>query len=107
MQHFEFNRALDEVWKTVRALNQYLEQVKPWEIAKHRETDTEAEPHLAEVLAYAAGTLVQVADLLVPFMPQTAATIRNMFETGVVPDTITPLFPKVYLHTADPRAKKE
>lgn len=107
IQQFEFNRALDEVWKTVRALNQYLEQVKPWEIAKHRETDTEAEPHLAEVLAYAAGTLVQVADLLVPFMPQTAATIRNMFETGVVPDTITPLFPKVYLHTADPRAKKE
>lgn len=49
MQHFEFNRALDEVWKLVRALNQYLEQVKPWEIAKHRETDTEAEPHLAEV----------------------------------------------------------
>lgn len=107
MQQFEFNRALDEVWKTVRALNQYLEQVKPWEIAKHRETDTEAEPHLADVLAYAAGTLVQVADLLVPFMPQTAATIRSMFEAGVVPDTITPLFPKVYLHTADPRAKKE
>lgn len=106
MQKLEFNRALDEVWVTVRALNQYLENVKPWEIAKHRATDTEAESHLAEVLAYASGTLLQVADLLVPFMPATAESIRTTFETGVIPEVLTPLFPKIYLHTPDPRAPK-
>ncbi|QQS22067.1 methionine--tRNA ligase [Candidatus Saccharibacteria bacterium] len=103
MRAFEFNRALDEVWGTVRSLNQYLEHVKPWEIAKNRDKDTEANEHLAEVLAYAASTLIQIADLLTPFMPSTAATIHHMFDTGVVPSDMQPLFPKIYLHTVDPR----
>lgn len=104
MKNFEFNKALDEVWNTVRALNQYLEHVKPWEIAKNREKDTEASEHLAEVLAYASSTLLQVADLLLPFMPSTSEAIRKTFETGVIPGELTPLFPKIYLHTTDPRA---
>ncbi|MGB4768152.1 MAG: class I tRNA ligase family protein [Candidatus Saccharimonas sp.] len=107
MNAYEFNRALDEVWVTIRALNQYLETVKPWQIAKTRETDTEAAEHLEEVLAHASGTLLQIADLLLPFMPTTAKAIHTTFETGVVPASFTPLFPKVYLHTVDPRAPKE
>lgn len=106
MREFEFNRAMDEVWASVRALNQYLEHVKPWEIAKKKDTDPEEADHLAEVLAYAASTLVQIADLLVPFMPGVAAAIKATFESGVVPDEITPLFPKIYNHTDDPRAPK-
>lgn len=107
MNAYEFSRALDEVWVTIRALNQYLETVKPWQIAKTRETDTEAAEHLEEVLAHASGTLLQIADLLLPFMPTTAKAIHTTFETGVVPASFTPLFPKVYLHTVDPRAPKE
>lgn len=106
MDHLEFNRALDDVWVTVRSLNQYLENVKPWEIAKKREKDTEATEHLAEVLAYAASTLTQVSDMLMPFMPTTAQTIHDTFATGVIPETITPLFPKIYAHTPDPHAEK-
>lgn len=106
MEQFEFNRALDDVWNTIRSLNQFLENVKPWEIAKQRDKDPEAESHLAEVLAHAAGTLLQVSDLLVPFMPATAQTIQTMFGTGVVPDEIAQLFPKIYVHTPDPRAPK-
>ncbi len=106
MINFEFNRALDEVWTMVRSLNQYLETVKPWEIAKQRDTDTEASEHLAEVLGHATGTLLQIADLLLPFMPGTAKAIHAAFETGVVPAGITPLFPKIYQHTPDPRAPK-
>lgn len=106
MDAYEFNRALDIVWNTVRSLNQYLENVKPWEIAKNREKDPEAADHLAEVLAHASSTLIQVADLLQPFMPKTAEAIHSMFDTGVVPNELTPLFPKIYLHTEDPRAPK-
>ncbi len=106
MKEFAFNRAIDEVWGTVRALNQYLENVKPWEIAKNKDKDAEAAEHLAEVLAYASSTLIQIGDLLMPFMPTTAKAIHALFETGVVPNEITPLFPKIYLHTPDPRAPK-
>ena len=105
VESLEFDRAIDEVWVTVRALNQYLERVKPWEIAKRRETDTEAAEHLAEVLAHATGTLLQIGDMLVPFMPGTAEVIHRTFESGVVPSDFQPLFPRLYLHTPDPQAK--
>ena len=107
IESLEFNRALDEVWVIVRALNQYIDRVKPWEVAKRRESDVEAETHLAEILAHAAGTLLQVADLLLPFLPTTARSIKNIFASGVVPADVQPLFPKIYLHTSDPRATKQ
>lgn len=104
---FEFDKALDEVWQTVRSLNQYIERVKPWEIAKRRESDpVEAESHLAEVLSHCVGSLLQVGDLLVPFMPATAQAIHRTFETGVVVPQETTLFPKIYRHTPDPHAPK-
>lgn len=104
MENFEFNKAIDEVWVTVHALNRYLEQVKPWEIAKQRDTDTEAAEHLSEVLAYVSGALLQIADMLLPFMPASAKAIHDIFEPDVIPSVVTPLFPKIYKHTPDPHA---
>ncbi len=106
MTGLHFDVAFDEVWNMVRSLNQYLENVKPWEIAKTLGTDTEAEGHLDEVLSHAAGALIQIADLLMPFIPGAAKAIHDTFETGVVvPQGV--LFPKIYLHTTDPRAPKQ
>ncbi len=106
MEGLEFNKAIDEVWLMVRSLNQYIENVKPWEIAKTVGKDAESEAHLTEVLAYAVGALVQIGDLLVPFLPGTAAKIHQMFETGVVVPNEGVLFPRVYIHTLDPHAPK-
>lgn len=105
MENLEFNRALDEVWNMIRSLNQYIDSVKPWEVAKHIAKDPEAEPHLSEILAHCAGALIQIGDLLVPFLPQTAAVIHGIFDTGVVQVPETVLFPKSYRHTPDPRIK--
>lgn len=107
MDALEFNKAIDEVWTMIRSLNQYIDNVKPWEIAKQVGKDTEAEAHLSEVLAHCAGALVQIGDLLVPFMPATAAAIHATFESGVVKPLETVLFPKKYIHTVDPRAPKQ
>ena len=106
MDNLQFDRALDFVWESVRGLNQYLETVKPWEVAKNKDKDADAEVHLGEILATAVGTLMQVADLLVPFMPHTADVIHQTFQTGVVKMPEGMLYPKVYLHTPDPRAPK-
>lgn len=107
MDSLNFNQALDEVWLSVRSLNQYIEQVKPWEIAKKREKDPEAEAHLGEVLSQAVGVLLQIGDLLVPFLPGTADYIHRTFESGVVVPSEGVLFPKIYLHTPDPHAPKQ
>jgi methionyl-tRNA synthetase len=97
--HLEFNKALDGVWHMVRSLNKYIDDVKPWEIAKNKDNDPDAEPHLAEVLAHCAGNLLQIGDLLIPFMPTTAKAIHDTFESGVVTPGQGVLFPKIYNHT--------
>ena len=107
MKNFEFNKAMDEVWLMVRSLNQYLEDVKPWAVAKARETDSEAEAHLSEILGHCVGSLNQIADLLYPMLPTAAAAIRAQFEGGVVRETSGVLFPKIYNHTPDPRVVKQ
>lgn len=83
-----FDKALEEVWDQVRGLNRYIEETKPWEIAK---TDTQ---HLRDVLAYQVSALLQIAELLHPFLPQTAETIQNIFKEGVVRPIEGTLFPK-------------
>ncbi len=93
------DRALENIWLSVRNLNIYLEEVKPWEIAKKPENAD----HLQEVLAYAASSLTQIATQLWPFLPTTAETITHIFEGGTVTQYKGVLFPKMYNHTQDPR----
>ncbi len=85
-----FDRALEEVWEQVRGLNQYIDEQKPWVIAKGGD-----EEHLREVLAYQAGSLIEVANLLEPFMPETAQKIRHVFDDGVVREIDGTLFPRI------------
>jgi methionyl-tRNA synthetase len=108
MHDLRFNQAIDEVWETIRGLNKYIEMVKPWEIAKARETDPEAEAHLGEVLAQAVGTLLQIADQLAPFLPSAAEVIKQTFSSGVIVpiEAVGGIFPKIYRYTPDPRAPK-
>ncbi len=106
MDNLEFNKALDEAWVSIRAANKYLENVKPWEVAKKRESDPESADHLAQILTDSAGTILQIAELLRPFMPTTAQKISACFSEGVIRDQGV-LFPKRYLHTEDPRQPKQ
>jgi methionyl-tRNA synthetase len=89
LESCRFDRALDVVWEQVKGLNQYIDETKPWQIAKAKD-----EEHLREVLAYAAASLLEIAALLNPFMPDTAAKIQAVFGTGVLKPLPGPLFPK-------------
>lgn len=91
-----FDRALDEIWEQIRGLNQYIDEEKPWVIAKQNDGD-----HLTEVLAYIASCLLEVADLLLPFLPETSAKITAIFESGIVRPMEGTLFPK---HETAPEA---
>lgn len=89
LESCRFDRALDITWEQVRGLNQFIDTEKPWEIAK-----TGDEDHLCEVLATFVSDLLEIAGLLEPFMPATAAKIQAIFETGIVQPLATTLFPK-------------
>lgn len=89
-----FDKALDLIWDQVRGLNQYIDEEKPWMIAKENDED-----HLRDVLAYQASCLLEIAELLRPFLPETAEKIRDVFVEGIVRPIEGTLFPKQEVFT--------
>lgn len=92
LEHFKFDRALDAVWEQIRGLNQLIDTQKPWDIAK-----TGDEQHLREVLADLVSDIIEIAELLEPFLPDTAAKIQQIFADGLVRPIEGTLFPRVEL----------
>lgn len=93
-----FDKALDEVWEQVKGLNQYIDESKPWEIAKVKD-----EAHMREVLANIVANLIEIAVLLVPFMPATANKINEVFGSGILKPLPGPLFPKAEAPKSQPK----
>ncbi len=89
MEYCRFDKALENVWEQVKGLNQYIDESKPWEVAKAGD-----EEHLRELLANAASNLLEIATLLLPFMPETALKIREVFGSGILKPMSVSLFPK-------------
>lgn len=89
MAALKLDKALAEVWLLIRGLNQFIEEEKPWVLAK---SDV---GHLAEVLHHAVTDLNQIAMLLMPFMPTTAQKIVATFADGQAHEDIGILFPKI------------
>jgi len=86
----KFDRALDAVWEQVRGLNQLIDTEKPWVIAKNGDMD-----HLREVLAGLVSDLLEIADLIEPFLPGTATKIQYIFAEGLVRPLEGTLFPRI------------
>jgi methionyl-tRNA synthetase len=84
-----FDKALDLIWDQIRGLNQYIDTAKPWSVAKEGDS-----AHLREILAYCVSCLNEIAELLVPFMPETSAKISATFADGIIRLNDTTLFPK-------------
>lgn len=93
-EEYRFDQALDYVWTLVRGLNQYIEDEKPWQIAKENDPD-----HLQEILAYVVASTLQIADLLEPIMPATSAAIIQTFGEGVIKKDAPQLFPRIHNYT--------
>jgi methionyl-tRNA synthetase len=100
----ELTQALEEIWKLVRRLNQYVEETRPWDLAKE---DGERE-RLDQVLYNLAEGLRVITLLLHPYMPETTARLldalgepsRELAELGSREggrrlERIPPLFPKL------------
>lgn len=107
MDEFRFDRAIEEIWQEIRNLNKYIDTVKPWEIAKD-ESNPDSKQHLAEVLRHMVGAVLQIANMLDPFLPITAQKIKETFpKEGAVDKKHLPLFPKIYIYTPNPRANND
>ncbi|MEX2447142.1 MAG: methionine--tRNA ligase, partial [Solirubrobacterales bacterium] len=100
----ELSQALELAWALVRRLNRYVEETRPWELARD-----EADPErLDEVLYNLVEGLRVVTLLLVPYLPRTSETLltalaegsRELTDLGSRPggqkvERIPPLFPRI------------
>jgi methionyl-tRNA synthetase len=104
---WDLTGALESIWRVVRRLNAYVEETKPWELAK----DDARTTALDEVLYDLVDGLRCVAVALASFVPSTSAAIlealgqpqglewgnmepgRTQELTGIVP--AAPLFPRL------------
>jgi methionyl-tRNA synthetase len=74
LEKYKLSEGLEYIWKIVRDANKFIEENKPWELAK---TDTEK---FESVMQKLLEDLVLIAQLLLPFMPKTAEKIKTMLE---------------------------
>jgi methionyl-tRNA synthetase len=100
----ELSQALERIWVRVRRLNRYVEEHRPWDLAK----DEGESERLDHVLYNLAEGLRIVTLVLVPYMPDTAERLlgalgedtRGPSEFGARPggnrvEMLPPLFPKI------------
>jgi methionyl-tRNA synthetase len=100
----ELTQALEEIWKLVRRLNQYVEETRPWDLSK----DESQSDRLDSVL-YGLAEGVRVTTLLLhPYMPDATGRLldalgepgRELAEFGARSGgqklgELAPLFPKL------------
>lgn len=89
MSEMNFVRAFDVVWQKIQDLNRKIDEEKPWVLAKAGR-ENEAKLVLGELV----DGILEVAGLLVPFLPETSKEIQEIFEADEILPPKTPLFPK-------------
>lgn len=85
----DFSAALAAVWELINAANKYVEETKPWNLAKENK-----QKELAGFIRLLVDVLRAVARALAPFLPDTAGQIHGQ----VGGDTVqkgAPLFPRI------------
>jgi len=108
MVGLDFNAALEQLWTFVTRANRYVEECKPWALAK----DTAQAGRLDAVLYNLAESARLISVLVTPFMPTIAQQIRaqlgvreelgalaqevgwGRMSAGTKIGPVTPLFPK-------------
>lgn len=114
LNEFDITTALDVIWDLVRHLNRYVEETKPWEIAK----DDGRKDELRGVLYDLADGLRAASVALSPYLPDTAPRILTALHQPVelgwvnvhpgltIPaegiEPAAPLFPRIELPAVEP-----
>jgi methionyl-tRNA synthetase len=79
--HFQFHRALQEIWVVIDRANRYIESSAPWNLAK----DPAKRVQLDGVMYVLAEALRHVARMISPFMPTTGDEIGRSLGLADIP----------------------
>ncbi|MDO8261467.1 MAG: class I tRNA ligase family protein, partial [Candidatus Magasanikbacteria bacterium] len=87
LDNLEFQQALEYIWNKIRATDKKLEETKPWDLIK---IDRNKASGVVENLIR---QIVEIQELLIPFLPETAQKIKEQFTKSKI-KLQNPLFPR-------------
>lgn len=88
MKKYETAKTIDVAWTLVQDSNRYIDETQPWQLAK------EDPEKLSEVLNKLWVNMQKIAELLMPFLPETAQKIQEIFGNEEIGENII-LFPRI------------
>ncbi|MFA6215412.1 MAG: methionine--tRNA ligase [Patescibacteria group bacterium] len=89
VEGFLFDQALKYIWDKISKLDGLIAETKPWELAKQGKTK-----ELNKILNEAANGIIEISELLIPFLPETAEKIQKIFQAENIKKG-EPLFPRL------------
>lgn len=81
LENFKFNEALASIWELIGFCDRYVEKERPWRAGRKQK----------EVIGNLLLTIGEIAELLKPFLPETAEKITKQLKTKKT----KPLFPRL------------
>ena len=88
LSEYKFNDALSIIWGKITRLDKFINDEKPWELAKNQNQ------RLKSVLEHSVDQIQEIANLLGPFLPETSEKILRQFEVSEI-KSAAPLFPRI------------
>ncbi len=86
---FDFSSSLGKIWELINMANKYVEETKPWNLAKENKTE-----ELKFFIRLLVEVIRAVADEVEAFMPHTAKLIKEQIGSDTVKKG-SPLFPRI------------
>ncbi|MDD5568054.1 MAG: methionine--tRNA ligase [Candidatus Omnitrophica bacterium] len=96
-----FGLALESVWELIGMANKYVEETKPWNLAKEKK-----EEELKVFIRLLADVIRKVASELEVFMPETARLIKEQIGGSSIKKG-APLFPRLLVRQAGIETKEK
>ena len=91
----DFSLALAKIWELINMANKYIEETKPWNLAKENKTD-----ELKSFIRLLVDVIREVAGRISPFMPETGESILKQIGTDKIKKG-KPLFPRIDTKKSD------
>lgn len=85
MEDFKLFEALEDIWKLIACCDGYVQNKKPWELTGADK------PKAEKILSDLLYCISEIANLIEPFLPDTAKKIHNQLKSG----KSKPLFPRL------------
>lgn len=86
---FNFSSALERTWELINICNKYIEDTKPWNLAKQNKTEC-----LKAFIRLLVDAIRKVSDNIYPFMPHTSDSIKEQLGADAIKKG-KPLFPRI------------